>query len=412
MSFSTVTYTGNGATTVYNVPFPYLSISDVNVQVNGTNVSFSWLTSSQVQLAVAPANGATVYVVRNTAISVPVVTFVDGSTLRGVDLNSEVTQLLYSLQEGQDQTLNAINAVITGTGQLPVVNNTNNGSVLSVVAGAWATTPASSILVSPLTTKGDVWVFGSANSRLGVGANNTMILADSAQALGVKFGFLPAADSSITSGASGISVALNASGGISVSSGLVVTGYRTVSSDPGSPTDGDSWYNTTTGLFTVRVSGQTASLGSKLGAITTDGAAITNSTGSFPFNLNVTLPANSLKVGQVIRVTFAMAYSSTGTPTWTTNLYFNSTSAGGAAITCAASGFVFGQFFLTVRSVGTSGTLQMAGIIQQDTLSSQPTGPLVTVNTTISNTISVGGQWSAAAAGNTITLKQLCVEKL
>jgi hypothetical protein len=41
--------------------------------------------------------------------------------------------------------------------------------------------------VSPLTTKGDVYVFGTANDRLPVGTDNYVLTADSAQALGVKW---------------------------------------------------------------------------------------------------------------------------------------------------------------------------------------------------------------------------------
>lgn|ERR1035437_8812419 len=40
---------------------------------------------------------------------------------------------------------------------------------------------------SPLTTKGDVWGFDSANNRVPVGANGTVLTADSTQALGVKY---------------------------------------------------------------------------------------------------------------------------------------------------------------------------------------------------------------------------------
>jgi hypothetical protein len=44
-----------------------------------------------------------------------------------------------------------------------------------------------STLASPLTTKGDVWVYGAANDRLPVGTNGHVLTADSAQALGVKW---------------------------------------------------------------------------------------------------------------------------------------------------------------------------------------------------------------------------------
>jgi hypothetical protein len=41
--------------------------------------------------------------------------------------------------------------------------------------------------VSPLTTKGDLYTFASSDTRLGVGANNTVLTADSAEATGLKW---------------------------------------------------------------------------------------------------------------------------------------------------------------------------------------------------------------------------------
>jgi len=41
--------------------------------------------------------------------------------------------------------------------------------------------------VSPLTTKGDIWGYSTLDARIPVGANDTVLTADSAQALGVKW---------------------------------------------------------------------------------------------------------------------------------------------------------------------------------------------------------------------------------
>lgn len=40
---------------------------------------------------------------------------------------------------------------------------------------------------SPLTTKGDIWGYGTSDARIPVGANNTVLTADSTQSLGVKW---------------------------------------------------------------------------------------------------------------------------------------------------------------------------------------------------------------------------------
>jgi hypothetical protein len=64
------------------------------------------------------------------------------------------------------------------------------GQVLAVVGGvpAWATTADQ----TPLTTKGDIFTFTTVDARLGVGANGTVLTADSAEATGLKWAAAPA----------------------------------------------------------------------------------------------------------------------------------------------------------------------------------------------------------------------------
>jgi hypothetical protein len=60
-----------------------------------------------------------------------------------------------------------------------------NGQVLAVSGGvpAWTTTAD----VTPLTTKGDLFTFTTVDARIGIGANNTILTADSAEATGMKW---------------------------------------------------------------------------------------------------------------------------------------------------------------------------------------------------------------------------------
>tara|TARA_R110000868_G_scaffold16415_1_gene73711 strand:- start:126 stop:941 length:816 start_codon:yes stop_codon:yes gene_type:complete len=59
------------------------------------------------------------------------------------------------------------------------------GQVLTVAGGvpSWAT-PTDQ---TPLTTKGDLFTFSTVDARLGVGANGTVLTADSAEATGLKW---------------------------------------------------------------------------------------------------------------------------------------------------------------------------------------------------------------------------------
>jgi hypothetical protein len=79
-----------------------------------------------------------------------------------------------------------------------------NEKVLTAGSNITITSNASSVIInsnssgsSPLTTKGDVYVYGSANARLPIGTNNQVLTADSAQTLGMKWA-TPAASGGLT----------------------------------------------------------------------------------------------------------------------------------------------------------------------------------------------------------------------
>ncbi len=91
-----------------------------------------------------------------------------------------------------------------------------SGQVLAVSGGgvpAWTTTAD----VTPLTTKGDVFTFTTVDARLGVGANGTVLTADSAEATGLKWATAGAASPdwalvSTTATTSGASITISGLG--------------------------------------------------------------------------------------------------------------------------------------------------------------------------------------------------------
>lgn len=106
MSYSYVTYTGDGTTRDYIVPFPYLKISDVKVTLNEAeqtaSFDYSWHTAGTIRFVTAPPKGTSVRIQRITDKVTPAVDFRDGSTLTEADLDLAVTQLLYIAQEAYD----------------------------------------------------------------------------------------------------------------------------------------------------------------------------------------------------------------------------------------------------------------------------------------------------------------------
>jgi len=51
---------------------------------------------------------------------------------------------------------------------------------------------------SPLTTKGDIWGYSTSDARIPVGANGTILTADSTEALGVKWATPAGGSSALT----------------------------------------------------------------------------------------------------------------------------------------------------------------------------------------------------------------------
>ena len=114
MPYSYAVYTGNGATTQFTVPFPYIRKEHVVVSVDYVSTVFTWINNTTVQVSPAPANATRVEVQRVTPVNNPLVDFTDGSTLVAADLDINALQQTYVNQEQDDQLRRGIYVDATG----------------------------------------------------------------------------------------------------------------------------------------------------------------------------------------------------------------------------------------------------------------------------------------------------------
>src|SRR5690554_5063825 len=93
---------GDGVTTEFTFDFPYLEQDDVYVEVDGVPTGFTFLLNNTIELAAAPADGAEVYIYRNTPAATPAYEFNLGAPFLPKYIDRNFTQLLYAVQEGLD----------------------------------------------------------------------------------------------------------------------------------------------------------------------------------------------------------------------------------------------------------------------------------------------------------------------
>jgi hypothetical protein len=106
-------------------------------------------------------------------------TFAVGEVLSAANVNGYLMQGVLVFADAAART-----AAVTSPqeGQTSYLKDTD---VIQVYSGsAWVTKSGGS---SPLTTKGDLYTYSTADARLGVGANGTVLTADSSEVTGLKW---------------------------------------------------------------------------------------------------------------------------------------------------------------------------------------------------------------------------------
>lgn len=191
MPFSYAQYTGNGSTTTFSVPFPYLLKAHVKVYigfniVDGTfssqlvdGTGYSWTSGTQIQTVAAPSVGQTLTIVRQTPNNQLIVQWQDGSNLIAEDLISSDLQNLYAVQEQQDRNDASVTATANATtaaaaSAAAATSAAQQASADSQAAVSTANAAAGTANSAASTASGAVSTANSATST----ANNALAVAN------------------------------------------------------------------------------------------------------------------------------------------------------------------------------------------------------------------------------------------
>lgn len=147
-------------------------------------------------------------------------------------------------------------------------------------------------------------------------------------------------------------------------------------------------------------------------------AAVTNTTTETAFDQSFTFDANTLKVGDIIRIRAqAIATATNSTDTLNLKLKIGSTIiAATGAVDVANNDIGYIDVDLVVRTVGASGTFVAAGVVAlgaAGTVTTKATNlASTTIDTTATQQVTVTATWSVASASNSCRLDVLNVQKL
>ena len=125
MAITQNTYNGDGSTVLFSFTFPYIETTDIKVRLDGVlETNFTLANATTIQFATAPANGVRVDIYRETDIDEKAATFYPGSAIRSSDLNENFDQILYTVQEVDNNAWSKITNTISSNE--PWVSDDNN----------------------------------------------------------------------------------------------------------------------------------------------------------------------------------------------------------------------------------------------------------------------------------------------
>lgn len=105
MALSYVTYTGNGSTQTYAVPFGFIDEAHVTVTLDGTpTTAFSWVSAGSITFNSAPASAVVIKIARDTPNDI-LVNIQPKARVKSSEINLVFTQARYIAEEAYDNAV-------------------------------------------------------------------------------------------------------------------------------------------------------------------------------------------------------------------------------------------------------------------------------------------------------------------
>lgn len=104
MPYSRVSYTGNGATTVYAIPYDFIDDDHIQVYLDDALQDEADYTVAVGSLTfdTAPGNGVTIEIRRESSLAARIVDWTDGASVQEIPLDQDSKQAVYLCQELAD----------------------------------------------------------------------------------------------------------------------------------------------------------------------------------------------------------------------------------------------------------------------------------------------------------------------
>jgi len=168
------TVIGDGANTVFTIPFNYMNQSEVFVFVAGVvTTDFTFTSANTINITTPPPLGAKVTIERLTATT-PAVTFQEAGLLKASLLNTASTQALYLAEEARDRTLLSIN--VSGSTGLWDAENNRISNVADpvdnndVATKGWSNTASASNLAEAKSVRNELYTLQTRMNNLSYGS--------------------------------------------------------------------------------------------------------------------------------------------------------------------------------------------------------------------------------------------------